>query len=836
MPTRLSEISKPVKKVVIMHFAGNRDLVPLAEYHRRKGREVVLIPLTEEDINNKGANTETYLPLDFIDNNTKIIANWHGSPSGDHFYSNDDLPISIELIANIISKHCHKQCDNVRLKLITCYPAARNAANEKSSMEKLYDAFQQRGLGSRISGRNQGVSSFNNDLLVPLARLIYKGVAHLMPDYLVNQHIATNLTLKEEEQKAIADQLYSHFIMPDENLTSQEKIKLIKNLLKKTISARLVNDIGTKVIISGENGQKNPDVYYPYGQENEEIPGFLNLQHQVAQKYLQRTEKEIKNLNQQFEAKFMLYEKNNSQLHWLPNYSVVREILTSGIFSNYFLNFILNDAFEYIIKQIENDPEKNSMIDQIQKLQHDLKNTDLKSYDQSLKKLRGFFTRDITNPILQAYETEKKIIDTYKKTVTSYKAEKLNNSSEKHSENADEKKRHNLDILEKLNISIEKIGEHQHQQKYINDHGVYQNDLTEAKSLLEQITPQITCLEDKEARSELLYLAIEEELYDVVEMLLEKNDIFDINQPDQEGSTPLHIAVSSNNIAMIELLRLKGAKINKQDDILFYLDKKISANEFEKMLDFLIQHGININQRDNSGNTLLTHLFTSGISIKDKIEKAIILINKNIDVNMRNYKGDNALIYRIIDYYSARYNFYSLCESEITLLTLFAEKVDDINAQKKQSGETLLHVIADIDGPSDIKPKTLEAIELLLNAGADAEIKDFSSFGRAITPLAILQKKRIKDKKLKEQTQDLISSLKKENTQEENVNNPLGKSSLFGNDTQTHQIFPPKPSPRSHTSAISKIKIDTQAHQQETSTSSDNTNSNNNVSGNTPTK
>ncbi|CAD5120983.1 unnamed protein product [Dimorphilus gyrociliatus] len=92
-----------------------------------------------------------------------------------------------------------------------------------------------------------------------------------------------------------------------------------------------------------------------------------------------------------------------------------------------------------------------------------------------------------------------------------------------------------------------------------------------------------------------------------IRILLQAQDISDcINSPNIDGQTPLHLAVSSNNLPVVEALICGGAKLNiensKNGRTPLYLAVN---NQYHEIVEVLVNHVDNVDLADGSGYTPL---------------------------------------------------------------------------------------------------------------------------------------------------------------------------------------------------------------------------------------
>lgn len=122
------------------------------------------------------------------------------------------------------------------------------------------------------------------------------------------------------------------------------------------------------------------------------------------------------------------------------------------------------------------------------------------------------------------------------------------------------------------------------------------------------------------------------------------------------------------------------------------------------VIKVLLDNNANINMRDGSGNTLLHTIEDAGALSE--------LIKYNVDVNVKNDRGESPLIYSIRKY-SGSYGDYGYSNPEKVKLLL--EQGANAN-EKEKDGTTLLHMACSKGLPDIVK--------LLIQYGANVEAKD----------------------------------------------------------------------------------------------------------------
>jgi ankyrin repeat protein len=218
-------------------------------------------------------------------------------------------------------------------------------------------------------------------------------------------------------------------------------------------------------------------------------------------------------------------------------------------------------------------------------------------------------------------------------------------------------------------------------------------------------------------RSPIHTAAANGDLY-AVQTLLDKQPEL-ISALDDYNNTPLHLAAANGHTKLVELLLARNAKVearNRADETPLF---QALFSVHKDTAEVLIAHGADFHSEASTGGAFVIAALLGHAEIVE------YLINKGMDVNARDNSGRTALhAASIIGIWPTT-----------NVIKLLIAKGADVNAKEIRNGFTPLHIAA--------KDAFTAAVEILINAGADVNAKSMTKD----TPLQVAVTDTWKSKK-----------------------------------------------------------------------------------------
>lgn len=228
---------------------------------------------------------------------------------------------------------------------------------------------------------------------------------------------------------------------------------------------------------------------------------------------------------------------------------------------------------------------------------------------------------------------------------------------------------------------------------------------------------------DPESARELWYHVYSNNIAEV-ERLLQNG--LNVNSKNEYGDCALHVAVNQNLLPMTRLLLRNGARVNSRNR--YYGDTALMrALDMQPinldMINFLLDHGANINVRNSDGDTVLIKASRNG-----SLEVVRLLLDRGANVNKIGSHNTTALI--------------EACDKEdqnLEIITLLLDRGADVNSENNfgltasfycMNNLELVRLLLsrganiDFDLGLQVLPNNIENIQFCLEHGANINIID----------------------------------------------------------------------------------------------------------------
>jgi len=188
----------------------------------------------------------------------------------------------------------------------------------------------------------------------------------------------------------------------------------------------------------------------------------------------------------------------------------------------------------------------------------------------------------------------------------------------------------------------------------------------------------------------------------------------DVNAKDEWGETALMAAASHYSTDITNLLLQNGAKINEKSnfgDTAIY----IACNQLNvDVVELLLENGAEVDS--DCFLSIFDESYLCAEDMQIQLELAILLLNRNIDVNAKNSDGKTALMLIAESGVDRDSNdFKNELKKQIELIEFILDRGADINAQDNEGKTALMYAL---------EAKSKPVAEYLLEQGANANIKD----------------------------------------------------------------------------------------------------------------
>jgi ankyrin repeat protein len=188
---------------------------------------------------------------------------------------------------------------------------------------------------------------------------------------------------------------------------------------------------------------------------------------------------------------------------------------------------------------------------------------------------------------------------------------------------------------------------------------------------------------------------------ETIECLLNYNP--DVTIANKDGTTPLHVAVTGNNIKFIKTLIEKGADINAQvwcqyTPLLQAVDTSRRWYDME-VIKCLLENGADINVRDKYGKTALHHVIEEICPKENPLTLIECLLQNGANINAQDEEGFTPLLRAIYD--------FKLLTIDESLIVLLLRYNPDVTIKDKRGRIAASYMSKSADLSKCIKGKIL---------------------------------------------------------------------------------------------------------------------------------
>lgn len=184
-----------------------------------------------------------------------------------------------------------------------------------------------------------------------------------------------------------------------------------------------------------------------------------------------------------------------------------------------------------------------------------------------------------------------------------------------------------------------------------------------------------------------------------------------VNEPDNNGTLPVVLAIDKNDVNLLKLLKNNGADLNIKlpdgKNLLFYAYERKCDRQ---IIDFLLSIGTDVNEPDKNGNLLILEaLKNQDFGMVDK------LLEQGADVNKENAAGENAVSYAIENKYDTE-TIQKILSHNVNYSGLFGAKKQPLWRLAAESSPEVLKQILDKNGGADKADAAgFAPVQLLIN-------------------------------------------------------------------------------------------------------------------------